>query len=79
MRKEAAEVLSGSQRPHGLEVVEACGRLPITVAIAGGIVGGYGSLDEDYSEEDFRGLGNSSLHERITMRHNSHSQSSNST
>ena len=34
--QEAAEVLSGPQRPHGIEVVEACGRLPITVAIAGG-------------------------------------------
>ena len=32
---------------HAVEVVEACGRLPLAVAIAGGIVSNYGSVDAD--------------------------------
>ena len=33
-----------------VEVVEACGRLPMAVAIAGGLVSNYGSLDENLVE-----------------------------
>ena len=41
------------------EIVDLCGRLPLTVAIAGGIVGNYGTLEDDLvqmiKEDQLRG------------------------
>ena len=53
-----------------VEVVEACGRLPMAVAIAGGIVNNYGSLDGNLVEtiqETLKSDGaGSTVEERVT-------------
>ena len=36
--------------PEVVEMVELCGRLPLTVAIAGGVVGNYGAVDREVVE-----------------------------
>ena len=62
MLLETADMLpgEGEEAPRqAFEIVELCGRLPLTVAIAGGMVGNYGVLDDRLvqilREDQFRG------------------------
>ena len=54
-----------------LEIVELCSRLPIAVAIAGGVVGNYGAVDGEVLElirevlTDDAGGGGDDLKERV--------------
>ena len=36
--------------PEVVEIVELCGGLPLTLAIAGGVVGNYGAVDREAVE-----------------------------